>query len=177
MVENCIETAGISRMAFYVNKNVIIQRPDPAIENEVSLISYSGGSVTVDPGDRPKWKREIDTGKNYVQTYIDSFSFQLNGLKSRDILDFLRKQRKGFITEIITTGNESYIFPSPVFVSDIYSKENNSRDWTIELSYRVPTLLDKLTKNNTLLMTANYILVGGNEIMSSGTNEATIWQN
>lgn len=177
-MSNCKnEIIGVKTIALYVNKDVIFNRPDPAVENEIDLIAHAEGSVVIsDTNEYPKWSRKIDYSGNYKQFYQDTFSFFLHGIENDTpaILKFLRQNRKGFITEIITTGNKSFVFPSPVFVSDIYEKQDNSHSWEVVLSYRKPTFQDKLNKLNTLLMTHSYILVGDNKILGDGLGNPII---
>ncbi len=164
------EISGLNSIAFYVNDGVELKRPDPNVENEVDLIQHLGGSVVIEYPDKPKWSRKISYSGNYRQVYQDKFSFFLFGIENDtpDILTFLRSQRKGFITEIITQSNQSFVFPSPVFVSEIYEKKEDIRTWEVVLTYRQPTFKNRLKKLNTLLMVHSYILTGGSNIMGSG---------
>ena len=114
------EISGIKKIAFYVNEGVRFNFPNPAIENEIDLIAHSVGSVVVDAvNEYPKWERELNYSGNYKQNYSDTFSFIVHGIENDvpAIIKSMRNNRSGYITEIITTGNKSFVFPTPVFLS------------------------------------------------------------
>ena len=107
---------------------------------------------------------------------MDFFSFSLHGIDNDtpEILKALRESRDGYVTEIQTTGGKSYIFESPVFVSEAYVKENDSRSWAVIMTYRVPTFKNRLTKLNTLIFDNSFILVGDNQILGDGSGRAIV---
>lgn len=174
---NCArEIIGIKTIALYINSDVRIRRPNPAIENEVDLIAHATGSFVInETSEYPKWERVLDYSGNYKISYLDTFSFQLNGIENNvpEILRSLRNNRLGYVTEIITTGNNSLVFPTPVFLNEKNTKPINSHSWQVSLSYRVPTFQDYLIKLNTVLMIYNYILTGQNSVLG-GSNVAVI---
>ena len=170
---NCAsEIIGIKRIGIYINSNVRIRRPNPAIENEVDLIVHGQGSYIIEDSiEQPKWERKINNSDNYKQYFNDKFTFILHGIQNNvpQIIHDLRNNRLGYIIEIITISEKSYVFPSPVFLDSENTKPINSNSWKISLSYRIPTFQDKLKKLNTLLMDKNYILVGNNKILGYGS--------
>jgi hypothetical protein len=171
------EIIGVQTIAFYTNKDVIFNYPDITNEKEIDLISYSGGAYVVDEViEFPKWERKIVKSGNYKGKFIDNFSFQLNGIKNSmpAIIKEMRNNRLGFITEIITTANNSYVFPIPVFLDQKNTKRIDSHSWNVSLSYRVPTFKDKLTKLNNLIMIYDYILGGDDSIIAGGTESIVI---
>lgn len=171
------EIIGLKAMALYINKDVRYNYPDASKENEVDIIAHAIGSFLIDQqNEEPKWERTLDYSGNYNQNYNDEFTFFLHGIQNNvpAILKSLRNNRLGYIVEIITTGNQSYVFPAPVFLNDKNTKKVNSHSWTVSLSYRVPTDLDKLDKLNTILMAYSYILGGNNTILGGGGNIAVI---
>lgn len=171
-MSNCIsEIVGIKTIALYINKDVRINRPNPSIENEVDIIAHAQGSFVINEvKEQPKWERELGYSGNYKQNYSDTFSFLLHGIENNvpGILKSLRNNRLGYIAEIITTGNKSFVFPAPVFLNENNTKQIDSHSWSVSLTYRVPTFLDRLTKLNTILMVFSYILVGDNQILGDG---------
>lgn len=176
-VKNNIEIVGIQYLGIYINSDVVINRPDPANENEVDIIIHGQGSYVIsDPNELPKWERITNNSGNFTQSFIDKFSFILHGIENNvpEIIQELRNNRLGYIIEIITTGGKSFIFPTPVFLDSENTKPIDSHSWQISLSYRVPTLKDKLTKLNTLLMDNSYILVGDNEVLGFGEGAIVI---
>lgn len=165
------EIRGILKLALYVNKGVTFRRPNPSIENEIDIITHQVASVVIDePKEFPNWERQLNYSGNYKQNYQDIFRFNLHGLKNGtpEILELLRNTRVGFICEIITKGLESFVFPTPVFVNEQFTKPINSRSWQVSMSYRVPTFDNYLIKLNTLLMTQSYIQTGENSVLGSG---------
>ena len=151
--------------------------PDPSKEGEVDLIAHSTGSYVIqDENELPKWERKLRYSGNYKLNYSDEFSFVLHGIENNtpEILRNLRNNRTGYICEIITTGNKSFVFQAPVFLNAENTKPIDSHSWNVSLGYRVPTFQDRLIKLNTILMTNNYILTGGNTIWSGGNNNAII---
>ena len=170
-VRSNIEIQGIRRLALYINSDVRINRPDASKENEVDIIAHGKGSFVIDEViEVAKWEREINYSENYKPNFIDTFTFSLHGLKNNVpfILKSMRNNRLGYIVEIITTGNKSYVFQAPVFLNEDNTKPINSHSWQVSLSYRVPTFEDRLIKLNTVLMTESYILVGDNAILGNG---------
>jgi hypothetical protein len=171
------EIATLKKLALYINDNVRINRPDPSKENEVDLIAHGQGSFVIsDVNEVAKWERVIDFSGNYKQNYVDEFSFLLHGIENNvpGILESLRNNRLGYIAEIITTGNKSFVFPAPVFLNEKNTKAVNSHSWNVSLSYRVPTFENYLTKLNTVLMTQSYILVGANQVLGDGAGSAIV---
>lgn len=177
-MSNCVnEIIGVKKIALYINKDVRYNYPDPSIENEIDIISHSVGSIIVDQiNELPKWERTLNYSGNYKINYSDEFTFLLHGIENNvpEILEVLRNNRLGFVTEIITTGNKSFVFPTPVFLNTDNTKQIDSHSWSVSLSYRVPSLEDKLDKLNNLLMTANYCLLGNNNILGNGIGNAII---
>jgi len=175
---NCFnEIIGIQRMALYINKDVRYNYPDPSNENEVDLIAHAQGSFVINEiNEYIKWERTVNFSGNYKQNYIDNFSFLLHGIKSNapGIITEMRNNRLGYIIEIITTGNKSYVFPAPVFLNKNNTKKIDSHSWNVSLSYRIPTFEDRLTKLNTLLMTQSYITLADNKILGDGTGKAIV---
>ena len=166
-----IEAPGILTMALYANKGVKFMRSNIAIESEIDLINHAVASIVIENTELPTWKREIDYSDNYLEQYTDTFKFEFHGISSeiKDVLKLLRGRREGWIVEIITVDNQSFVFQSPVFVSKKYEKAENVRGWVVEMTYREPTKLDYLTKLNNLLMTNSYIYLGDNKILGDGT--------
>ncbi len=166
------EITGVKTIAFYVDKGVSMNRPDPSVEDEVDLIAHGVGSVVVDVTESPKWQRGIDHSENYGEIYKDTFLFNMYGTtqETRDTIKFFRENKAyGFITELILLDGRSFVFPTPVFVSIPTEKKANQRGWFLEMTYKVPTKQDYLTKLNTLLATQSYILVGNNLILGYGS--------
>lgn len=168
---NCKEILGLKKIAFYINNNVRYNFPDPAVENEIDLIAHAEGSIVVsDSIELPKWERILTFSGNYKQNYFDEFSFIAHGILNNvpGLILAMRNNRLGYITEIITTSNRSFVFPVPVFLNAENTKQVDSHSWNVSLSYRIPTFQDHYTKLNTLLMIYSYILVGDNQILGSG---------
>lgn len=171
------EILGVRKIALYINKDVRINRPNPSIENEVDIIAHGQGSYIIDQVvEQPKWERTLDYSGNYKMNYVDRFTFNLHGILNNvpDILRNLRNNRLGYVVEIITTGGNSFVFPTPVFLDEQNTKQIDSHSWQVSLSYRVPTFQDKLNKLNTVLMTYSYILGGNNVVLGGGNNTAVI---
>ncbi len=176
-ITNNVEIVGVQQLALYINDSVRIRRPDPAIENEVDLIAHAQGSFVINEiNEYPKWIRNTTYSGNYQPIYSDEFTFILHGIESNapEIIESLRNNRLGYVVEIITTGNQSFVFPSPVFLNKENTKQIDSHSWQISLSYRIPSFKDKLTKLNTILMTQSYILVGDNQILGDGSGRAIV---
>ena len=176
MSDNCTEIAGIYRIALYVNRFVRYNRPDISIEDVVDFIVHAKGSVVIEPKNQPKWQREIAYSENYKPSYMDTFSFFLDGINNDtpSILDAIRKNRNGYILELITIDNRSLVFPTPVFISTNSIKEVNSRNWQVELKYREPTFNNYLDKNNTLLQTNNYLSFGSVGLFGVGSGNVLV---
>lgn len=171
------EIIGVQKIALYINKNVRYNFPNPAIENEVDLIAHATGSFVINEiNEYPKWERVLDYSGNYKISYLDTFSFQLNGIENNvpEILRSLRNNRLGYVTEIITTGNKSLVFPAPVFLNEKNTKPIDSHSWQVSLSYRVPTFENYYNKLNTVLMIHSYLLVGENQILGDGSGAAIV---
>lgn len=176
-ITNNIEIVGVQRLVLYINKDIRIRRPDPSAENEVDLIAHGQGSFVINEvKELPKWERNTTYSGNYDPNYSDTFSFLLHGIENNvpDILENLRNNRFGYVAEIITTSNQSFVFPAPVFLDSESIKQIDSHSWEVSLSYRVPTFKDKLIKLNTLLMTQNYITLAKNKIWGDGTGRAIV---
>jgi hypothetical protein len=163
MADDCFnEIRGVKKLALYENNNVVFNYPDPDKETEIDLISYSGSYVIIDSViEQPKWSRTVDFSGNYKQNYFDEFSFFLHGIENDtpEILETLRNNRKGFIAEVITVGNKSYVFQSPVFLNNSNTKQVDSHSWNVTMSPRTPTFLSYLTKLNTLILVGSFIIV------------------
>ena len=171
------EIQGVKTIALYVNADVKFRFPNPVNENEIDLIAHSVGSVVInDQNEMPKWERTVDYSANYKQQYSDTFSFFVHGLRNGvpEIIKAMRNNRKGYVVEIITKDNESLVFPTPVFLDNENTKQDNSHSWTISLSYRVPTFQDYYLKLNTLLMINSFILVGDSQILGAGEGVAIV---
>lgn len=176
-ITNNVEVVGIQQLALYINKGVRIRRPDPSVENEVDLIAHAQGSFIINEvKELPKWTRNTTYSGNYQPSYSDEFTFILHGIESNapTIIEKLRNNRLGYVVEIITTGNQSYVFPTPVFLNSDNIKQIDSHSWQVSLSHRLPTFQDKLTKLNTLLMTQSYITLAQNRIWGDGTGQAIV---
>ena len=177
-MSNCVnEIIGVKKIALYINKGVRINRPDPSIENEVDLIAHAQGSFVINEvKEYPKWERELGFSGNYKQNYTDTFSFLLHGIENEvpEIIKSLRNNRCGYVVEIVTTGNKSFVFPAPVFLNENNTKQIDSHSWSVSLSYRVPTFEDRLIKLNTILMIYSYILVGDNQILGDGNGNPIV---
>lgn len=174
-IESPDEVQGVKALAFYINDDVRINRPDPSVENEVDIIAHSTGSFIIgDTYEYPKWERSIEYSENYKEQFTDKFTFILNGIENDVplIIESMRNNRLGYVTEVVTTGNRSYVFPAPVFLDMENTKKINSHSWSVSLGYRVPTFQDRLIKLNTILMAYNYILGGDNSVLGGGGNEA-----
>lgn len=176
-ITSSVEIVGIKSMALYINDNVRIRRPDTSKENEVDLIAHGTGSYVIsDINELPKWERSIAYSGNYMQNFLDEFSFFLHGINNEipEAIKNIRNNRLGYIVEIITTGNKSFVFPTPVFLNGNNTKQIDSHSWAVSLSYRKATFFDKLTKLNTILMTQSYILVADNQILGDGSGRAIV---
>jgi hypothetical protein len=176
-IENNTEIVGVRKIALYINKNVRIRRPNPAIENEVDVIAHAIGSFVINEViEQPRWERSTTYSSNYQSSYVDTFSFILHGIENNipGILESLRNNRLGYVAEIVTTGGKSFVFPSPVFLENSNVKEINSHSWQVSLTYRTPTFEDKLKKLNTLLMTSSFITLAPNRIWGDGVGNALV---
>jgi hypothetical protein len=176
-MSNCFnEIQGVKKIAFYINKDVQFNRPDPSVENEIDIIAHATGSFVINEvNELPKWERIQDYSGNYRIVYQDQFTFLLHGIENDipSILRDLRANRLGYITEVVTTGNKSYVFPAPVFLNERNTKQVDSHSWQVSLTYRVPTFEDYLIKLNTVLMIYSYILTGSDSVLG-GSSEAVI---
>ena len=171
MADDFTEIRGVKTIALYENNDVVFNYPDVSRPNEIDLISYSGSVVVIDQtNEQPKWSRKVDYSANYKQNYFDEFSFILHGIENDTptILETLRNNRKGFIAEVITTGNNSYVFQSPVFLNKANTKQIDSHSWGVTMSPRTPTFETYLIKLNSLIMVGSFILVGVNQILGAG---------
>jgi len=174
MINNC-EIAGIQTLALYINKDVDFKFPNPAKKKEVNLIAHAIGSFTFgDSLELPTWRREIEFSANKKLLYSDTFTFFIHGIENEipEIIEKLRNSRVGFIAEIITKGNKSFVFPAPVFVNKNSVKKVNSHSWAISLTYAVPTVQNYYIKLNTILMNYSYIYLGGNSVLGASNNLA-----
>lgn len=170
------EIIGVKSIGLYINKDVRLRRPDPSIENEIDLIAHATGSYIINEDkEQPKWERTLNYSGNYKTAYQDEFVFLLHGIENNvpEILRELRNNRNGYIVEVITTGNKSFVFPAPVFLNQSNTKQIDSHSWQVSLSYRVPTFEDYLIKLNTVLMIYNYVLTGNNSVLG-GSQAAVI---
>ncbi len=170
-IENNIEIVGIKSIVLYINDNVRIRRPNPDIDDEVDIIVHGLGSYVISEiNENTKWERVISNSDNFTQNYVDTFSFDIHGIENQipQALQDIRNYRNGYIVEIITTGDQSFVFPTPVFLDSENTKRINSNSWEVSLSYRMATFKDKLKKLNTLIMNNSYIIVADNEILGYG---------
>jgi hypothetical protein len=173
------EILGVQKIALYENSNVVFNYPDIANPDEINAISYTGSFVVIEEQyELPKWSRTIDFSGNYKQNYFDEFSFLLHGIENNvpGILETLRNNRKGFIAEIITTGGNSLVFESPVFLNQANTKQEDSHSWNVTMSPRKPTFLKGLNKLNTLLMVGSFLIVGLNQLLAADSNTILVWQ-
>lgn len=162
------EIIGVRLFAFYINKDVTFYYPDPNNENQISLITHGVGTIVInDANEYPKWERIIDYSGNYRPNYVDNFSFYIHGIQNEtpEILRLLRSRREGFIVEMQTQGGQSYVFKTPVFVNEKYTKQINMHSWEVVMSYRVPTFDNYLTKTNNMVMSGNYIWLDENSVL------------
>lgn len=176
-IMSSVEIVGIKSMALYINDNVRIRRPDASKENEVDIIAHSSGSYVIsDANELPKWERSITYSGNYTQNFLDEFSFFLHGINNEipEAIKNIRNNRLGYIVEIITTGNKSFVFPTPVFLNENNTKQIDSHSWKVSLGYRKATFEDKLTKLNTILMTYSFILIDDNKVLGDGSGRAIV---
>ena len=176
MGTECREVLGVSKIILYENKGVKFLRPDISKPNEVNFIWSGSENYVIDYTSFPKWKRIIDYSKNYRPIFADQFSFLWYGNEKDESIQSLRKNRNGFIVEIQTVTDESFVFPAPVFVSEITETEKNVKTWEIILNYRQPTFLNYLTKLNTIIMTGSYLLINNNGLLISKNNTVLTWQ-
>lgn len=172
------EMLGVYRMALYINKDLTYNFPDISKPREINLIAHGSGSYVVENNDLPKWQRTVNYSQNYKQNYFDKFSFYLRGIENNvpEMIKNLRNNRLGYIVEIITLNNKSFVFPMPVFLSQENTKQVDENKWFIELSYRTETFKDYYIKLNTLLMTYSFVITGENTILS-GENNGVITGN
>ncbi len=164
------EVTGVKTLAFYVNKNVEFHRPDISKENEIDLITHGVASLVIAHTEYPAWQRILTPSANAGNLYQDIFTFSIYGTTENEdnVLAFFQAYRQyGFITEMILIDGRSFVFPSPVFVTEEIEKAKNRRHWPIQMNYRVPTTKNKLLKLNTLLATHSYISLGGNYILGA----------
>ena len=176
-IENIEEIQGVKTLAFYINDDVRIKRPDASKENEVDLIAHGTGSFIINEIiEQPKWERTIETSGNYKGTFIDKFSFILHGIENEipEIILKMRNNRLGYVTEVVTRGNKSYVFPAPVFLDNENTKRIDSHSWNVSLGYRVPSHEDRLIKLNTIIMAYNYVLTGNNNVLAGGSDAIVI---
>lgn len=148
-MSNCVsEIIGVKKIALYINNGARFERPDVSVENEVNLIvTESENFLLTDIKSQMKWERTLAFSGNYKQNYFDEFTFLLHGVQNEipEIIKTIRKNRLGYIIEIITTGNKSLVFQSPVFLNNENTKQIDSHSWNISLSYRIPSFLNNLT--------------------------------
>lgn len=175
-MSNCKEIIGLRNIGLYINNNVQYEYPDPSNENEVNFISHAEGSFIIEEKENPVWTREIGYSENYEPYYIDTFSFYLRGIlnEAPDQLKRMRKNRRGYIVDIITKSGDSFVFPTEVFLSSETITGENENFRRVNFSYRVPTLTDKLTKLSNILMTNSYIKLNSNEIVGLNKNVIAI---
>lgn len=167
-IVNNAEIIGVQSISLYPNSGIQLVRPDPAIENEVNLIADGEDSYTIsDPVLLPKWERIVGYSDSYKQNYLDEFTFLVSGIENEtpSIIQDLRNNRVGYIVEIITTGNQSYVFQSPVFLNKANTKQIDSHSWEVSLSYRIPSFLDKLIKLETVLSSESSLITTDIEII------------
>lgn len=149
------EIIGVQKITLYINKNILYNFPDVSNENEVNITVNSEGSVIIEDVDQyPKWERINGQSGNYKQNFLDEFSFLAHGVENNvpEIIKDLRNNRLGFICVIKTTGNDNFIFQSPVFLNVANTKQIDSHSWNVSLSYRIKTFQNYLSVLNTVLI-------------------------
>lgn len=162
----CIDTIGVYKAVLYNNQNMRFRRPDITKENEVDLVSYSGGAIIVEYEDLPKWTRERTTGANYKEMFTDSIEFYMKGFNENNntILKALRENKNGWILELQLINKQNIMFQSPVFLSEAVTFDFNNGVHKVNLSYRVPTFKDYLTKLNDLIFAYSFLFFGTNAV-------------
>ncbi|MCK5613610.1 LamG domain-containing protein, partial [Candidatus Pacearchaeota archaeon] len=125
----------------------------------------------------PKWERIVGYSRNYKQNYTDEFTFLAHGIDNETpaIIKDLRNNRVGYIVEILTTGNQSYVFQSPVFLNEANTKQIDSHSWQVSLAYRIPSFLNKLTLLSTILSNESQVLSTDREII--GVQKIALYVN
>ena len=167
---------GVYRAILYQNDNVVLRRPDITKENEVDLLSYGGGVVTIPFEDEPKWTRDRTTGGNYKELFNDTISFFLNGLSDNNnlILKFLRESTKGFILELQLLSGLNLIFETPIYLSEAVTFDFNNGVHSVALNYRVPTPKTYFIKLNDLVFAYSFYLIGQSEVLAYDLNNPLI---
>jgi hypothetical protein len=156
----CREPIGLKKLILYVNREVILNYPDPDVDFQVDVITHGFGTYEIKNNEYPTWERQIDYSQNFDPEYTDIFRFNLYGIDDNtiQILKDLRTTRQGFIAEAQLKNGRSYVFPREVLVSGTSEKPENRNTWQIEMSYDLPTKEDYKIKLNTLVMNNNYII-------------------
>ena len=141
---NCVpDIIGVKSISLNQNEGITITRPNIAIESEINVTYPIKGTLVTNS---VTWARLVSYSDNYKKQFTDTFKFYLYGINptTRAIIQELRTNRLGFIAELTLKNASVFLFQSPVFVSKITNKKDDLRTWEIEMSYRVPTFLDKL---------------------------------
>ena len=142
---NCVpDIIGVKSISLNQNEGITITRPNIAIESEINVTYPIKGTLVTNS---VTWARLVSYSDNYKKQFTDTFKFYLYGINptTRAIIQELRTNRLGFIAELTLKNASVFLFQSPVFVSKITNKKDDLRTWEIEMSYRTPTFLDKLT--------------------------------
>lgn len=162
------EIGGCSRMVLYVNKDIKYIRPDINKEDEVNLITSAKGAIVINRSEGIKYSRTIDYSSGYVPMYVDEFKFSLSGIfqsNAQELINNICKNMHGYIVELKTLDNKSYVFPTPVFLKEPSKKEEDGNDFNVFLSYRVPTYKTFLKKLNNIAFVHSYIVVDNSSIL------------
>ncbi|RLD69231.1 MAG: hypothetical protein DRI95_00635 [Bacteroidetes bacterium] len=146
-MNNCTtEIIGINKIELYeFDKVVRFNFPDIAKITEIDNIIQTPHAKTTILEKSATWQRKTNYSGNYKQNFTDIFRATLQN-SNKEVLDYLRHSRSGFIVELTKEDGTILVFPSPVFISKIYDKKENSNIIEIELSYRVSTFKDYFTK-------------------------------
>ena len=142
---NCVpDIIGVKSISLNQNEGITITRPNIAIESEINATYPIKGTLVTN---NVTWARVVSYSDNYKKQFTDTFKFYLYGINptTRAIIQEIRTNRLGFIAELTLKNASVFLFQSPVFVSKITNKKDDLRTWEIEMSYRTPTFLDKLT--------------------------------
>lgn len=162
------QAVGVYRAILYFNDNIVLRRPDISKPDEVDLISFGGGTITIDFEDEPKWSRERTTGGNHKEMFLDSLNFFLVGLSDNNnlILKTLRELRQGFILELQLLNKQNILFQAPFYLEDAVSFEFNNGVHAVSISNRVRTPLSYLTKLNDLTFAFSFYIVDSNSVLA-----------
>lgn len=174
--EQIFGLTSLSRAVLYRNRNAKWRRPDISKEDEVDLLSYSGGAVIIPSTDEPVWRRERLTGNNANEMFIDSIEFKMIGLTDTNdqILKFLRETRDGFLLEVQLNNTRNLIMQAPVFLQNVVNFNLNEGGHVVTLAYRVPTPLNYLTKLNDLVFGYSFYFADSSSILAWSNSDPLI---